>query len=69
MENKQTINKKKEYNKRYIEKHKDEIYMKITCPECGISYIKANKTNHEKTNKHKMGILERKLKKIKEYIK
>jgi hypothetical protein len=63
-------NKKKEYQKVYYEKNKDNIKgkmkEKILC-ECGGEYTKYNKNNHDKTKKHIEGI--ELVNKIKEKIK
>jgi hypothetical protein len=43
----------KEYYKNNKQKFDDKIKKKVTCEECLGQYKKSNKTNHEKTNKHK----------------
>lgn len=59
-----TINKKEPVSKNkrqyyidYFEKNKDELKEKITCTDCGVQYMKYNKTRHLNTRKHERTIL------------
>jgi len=42
----------KKYLKKFIEKNKDEINKKITCPICFSTYSYFNKSKHFKTKRH-----------------
>lgn len=44
------------YFKDYYQKNKEKLNTKITC-ECGGKHTYANKTRHEKTNKHQKWLL------------
>ena len=43
---------KRQYCKEYFEKNKEDLRGKIKCDVCGHEYMKYNKTNHLRTQKH-----------------
>jgi len=45
-------NNNKKYFKTFIEKNKDEIHKKISCPVCFSTYTYFNKSKHLKTKRH-----------------
>jgi hypothetical protein len=45
------VDKRKEYNQKYIEKHKTDP--KIICEKCYGSYTVFNKSHHTSSQKHK----------------
>lgn len=53
------------YNKTYYDKHKKELQKTEMCDQCGGSYTKWNKGHHNKTLKHKYGMLQKKYDNIK----
>lgn len=46
------INKNTKYVRKFIEKNKDKINLKIQCPICYSSYTYFNKSKHFKTKRH-----------------
>jgi hypothetical protein len=60
---KMSSEKKLEYNKRYIEKNKEKLESKIKC-ECGVEYMLRGKSQHNKSQKHKMYVLNKKSEEI-----
>lgn len=58
----------KEYNKRIDSEtgktNFDKYYEYITCDLCGYKYAKNGKTNHYRTNKHKIGALNKKIEQL-----
>lgn len=44
----------KEYKLNYYKEHKHYWESKFTCISCNVSFKISNKSNHERTNKHKM---------------
>ncbi len=66
--------KKAEYNKRYIEKHKDELREKakekIMCKYCNKDISRSSMSTHNNSQKHKLNVEIHKLKnKSNRYIK
>ena len=57
MSDKSEIDKKKKYNKKYYDLHKDKWSSPITCQECGNTYTLNGKYSHFRSKKHKMGII------------
>lgn len=58
MEKKETkAELKRQYYLEYFEKNKDKLKGKVKCDICGHEYMKYNKTNHLRTQKHKDGEL------------
>jgi hypothetical protein len=52
----------REYRKKNIEKWAGER----TCPECGYTYTASNIGHHYRSKKHKYGMMEKELEKLKE---
>jgi hypothetical protein len=53
------------YRKQYMEGHKEVWYQKITCPICGVEFAVANKTNHNRTMKHRYATLKQEVETLK----
>lgn len=49
------LKKSKNTTKKFYEDHPEKLTERITCLECGWSYIYWNKSQHLKSKKHKMG--------------
>ena len=45
-------NNKKNYLKKFYEKHQDKKNNKIVCQDCGNTYLYSNKSKHQKTKIH-----------------
>ena len=46
-----------EYNEKYIANHKDYLKQNITCLVCNKEYQRWNRSNHERTKRHKSAVL------------
>lgn len=53
------------YSRKYYDKHKKELKKVEVCEQCGGSYTRWNKGHHNKTLKHKYGVLQKKYDNIK----
>ena len=47
-----SINKNKEYKRKYYEKNKEKLIEKVKCELCGGEYQKSSKSKHENTRRH-----------------
>lgn len=57
--------RKAEWNKRYYDRHKEEIAEKVLCEVCGSEYQKYTRKVHERSKKHRMVLMEMKLNELK----
>ena len=56
----------KEYMRNYRLNHMEKWTGERTCPECGYTYTASNVGHHNRSKKHKYGIMEKELAKLKE---
>jgi hypothetical protein len=56
----------KQYMREYRKKHADKWKEQKVCPDCGVSYMASNITNHLRSQNHKYHVLKKEYEKITE---